>query len=203
MAQSASRPLTTRQAAVMEKIDRRTPIKVIAQELGVSETRINQHIRALKDIYEVGNLGDLVEEYRAGLKLEETARAPLNDGGDFEQNRPDTPSDTELRGASLSIPEVPATVIGFEKEFRESAASAEMNDTPPMIERAPLPKLEEPRLVPRLLDGQHAVILRLAAITGIAFGVLAAVVLTMTAAIAISKALDGRAEIPVDENGLV
>jgi len=39
-----TRPLTERQAAVMERVDRRVPIKVIAQELGVSETRINQHI---------------------------------------------------------------------------------------------------------------------------------------------------------------
>jgi biotin operon repressor len=34
----------------MQRIDRRVPIKVIAQELGVSETRICQQIRALKDI---------------------------------------------------------------------------------------------------------------------------------------------------------
>ena len=50
MPSEAPRELTDRQRAVMERIDRRVPIKVIAQELGVSETRINQHIRALKDI---------------------------------------------------------------------------------------------------------------------------------------------------------
>ena len=61
MASEAARRLTDRQRAVMERIDRRVPIKVIAQELGVSETRINQHIRALKDFYEAGSLGDLVE----------------------------------------------------------------------------------------------------------------------------------------------
>ena len=58
----AARPLTERQQAVMERIDRRMPIKVIAQELGVSETRINQHIRALKDIFEAESLGELVEQ---------------------------------------------------------------------------------------------------------------------------------------------
>lgn len=65
MPAGGSRPLTERQQAVMERIDRRVPIKVIAQELGVSETRVNQHIRALKDSFEAESLGDLVERYRS------------------------------------------------------------------------------------------------------------------------------------------
>lgn len=48
MLSGAAKRLTDRQRAVMERIDRRVPIKDIALELGVSETRINQHIRALK-----------------------------------------------------------------------------------------------------------------------------------------------------------
>lgn len=56
--------LTERQRSVMTRIDRRVPIKLIAQELGVSETRINQHIRILKDIYQVASLNELVEVYR-------------------------------------------------------------------------------------------------------------------------------------------
>ncbi|MEP2735696.1 MAG: LuxR C-terminal-related transcriptional regulator [Erythrobacter sp.] len=60
----SARSLTDRQRAVMERIDRRVPIKVIAQELGISETRINQHIRALKDAYQAENLNQLVELYR-------------------------------------------------------------------------------------------------------------------------------------------
>ncbi|MFN4131282.1 MAG: LuxR C-terminal-related transcriptional regulator, partial [Paracoccaceae bacterium] len=58
------RPLTKRQRAVMERIDNRIPIKIIALELGVSETRINQHIRALKDIYGAASLSELVAKYR-------------------------------------------------------------------------------------------------------------------------------------------
>ena len=67
MLSGAAKRLTDRQRAVMERIDRRVPIKVIALELGVSETRINQHIRALKAFYDAGSLGDLVENYRATL----------------------------------------------------------------------------------------------------------------------------------------
>ncbi|MEO9462231.1 MAG: hypothetical protein ABJ242_05790 [Marinomonas sp.] len=65
MTQGAALKLTERQRSVMERIDRRVPIKVIAQEMGVSETRINQHIRALKDIYDAGSLNELVAIYRS------------------------------------------------------------------------------------------------------------------------------------------
>ena len=56
----------------------------------------------------------------------------------------------------------------------------------------------EPRVVPGVLDGDHAVLLRLAVIVGIAFGILAAVVLMVTAAMTLSEALDGKASVPED-----
>jgi DNA-binding CsgD family transcriptional regulator len=76
MSSGAARRLTDRQRAVLQRIDRRVPIKVIAQELGVSETRINQHIRALKNVYDAGSLGELVENYRATLAPETAAETP-------------------------------------------------------------------------------------------------------------------------------
>ena len=75
MESGAAKRLTDRQRAVMERIDRRVPIKVIATELGVSETRINHHIRALKDFYEAASLGELVENYRATLRPEAAVAA--------------------------------------------------------------------------------------------------------------------------------
>lgn len=73
--------LTERQRAVIERIDRRMPIKLIAQELGVSVTRINQHIRALKDIYGAESLNELVAAYRLGLENQQAADPPsLSDG---------------------------------------------------------------------------------------------------------------------------
>lgn len=61
------RELTDRQRDVMQRIDRRMSIKVIAQDLGMSETRVNQHIRALKDIFQTENLPELVEQYRKSI----------------------------------------------------------------------------------------------------------------------------------------
>jgi hypothetical protein len=50
-----------------------------------------------------------------------------------------------------------------------------------------------------VLDGEHAVLLRLGASVGIASGILAAVVLTVTAAMALSNAMNGKAAVSVEE----
>ena len=197
MSPGAARSLTQRQAAVMERVDRRVPIKVIAQELGVSETRINQHIRALKDIYGADNLRDLVDLYRLDqADSEELAASP----DDTSEPAPDA-FPKPLSEAAYRNSQVPATIFGFDRGDRDSVSSVEFNDATPLIESAPWLVPGEPKVVPGLLDGEHAVTLRLVAIVGIAFGILAATVLTATAAIMISEALDERAVIPVDEHG--
>ena len=197
MPPDAMRPLTERQAAVMERVDRRVPIKVIAQELGVSETRINQHIRALKDIYGADNLRDLVDLYRlkGGSKIASDTSENVQI---FEEVGT---SGKPLSEDAYNIPQVPATVFGFDMGDRDNSARVELNDASPLIERVPWLRPGEPKVVPGLLDGEHAVMFRLAAIVGIAFGLLAAAVLTATAAIMISEALSERAAVPVDEHG--
>ena len=47
------RPLTKRERDVLDGIDRRLPLKLVAAEIGVSESRVNQHVRALKARYRV------------------------------------------------------------------------------------------------------------------------------------------------------
>lgn len=201
MTPEGSRSLTDRQVEVMKRIDRRLPIKLIARDLGVSETRINQHIRALKDIYQVSNLGDLVLEYRAENNRAEVAQ---DERPEAEISRSDQASATFLKGrdeAPYSFSQVPKSAFGFDTGGRDEAGRVEMHDVTPMLERAPWLRPGEPKVVPGVLDGEHAVLFRFAAIIGIAFGFLAAVVLTVTAAITISEALEERADIPVDERG--
>lgn len=197
MDSAASRPLTERQKAVMERIDRRVPIKVIAQELNVSETRINQHIRALKNIYEAENLGDLVECYRADHALDEPTvadeKSPENEG-----------IDAGLKSFSDSVykkTQVADEPLIGKKHAGNDPGELVMSDVLPMVDQAPWLRSGEPRVVPRVLDGPNAVLFRLVAIVAIAFGVLAAVVLTVTAAMTISEALDGRAAVPVNQEG--
>ena len=184
MASGAARRLTDRQLAVMERIDRRVPIKVIAMELGVSETRINQHIRALKDFYDAGSLGELVENFRA--------------------TQPSEPADGEAAPAELSAVAVfsePAYTKSQLHPIADLAAFGDrddpghlvLSDAMPLIEQAPWLKPGEPKVVPGVLDGEHAVLFRLGAIIGIASGVFAAVILAVTAAMTLSAATDGKA----------
>lgn len=201
MTSGAERRLTDRQRAVLERIDRRVPIKVIAQDLGVSETRINQHIRALKDFYEAGSLGELVENYRATLAPEEP---------DAEAEQEAAVPDAALRDNALGI----APDEGLLKAFSEAAytktqINAEANlvdlstrddpgrlvlsDAMPLIQQAPWLRQAEPRVVPGVLDGEHAVLLRLGVIVGIATGILASVILAITAAMTLSQATEGKA----------
>nr|WP_298895004.1 hypothetical protein [uncultured Altererythrobacter sp.] len=184
MASASARKLTERQLFVLERIDRRIPIKVIANDLGVSETRVNQHIRALKDIYKVESLNELVECYREeyGDSESEQTEDPLSESAFINSQL------EEIGGLANSSTRVdPGEIV--------------MSDVMPISSLAPWKVQSEPKVVPGMLDGEHATILRLAAIVGIAFGFLAAVVLTVTAAMTISEALDGRATIPVDEQG--
>ncbi len=182
----------------MERIDRRMPIKVIAQELGVSETRINQHIRALKDIFGVGNLGDLVEAYRASLPPEPDTVAQASEPSQGGAAEPQLKDLSEPVYSKKQLPE--GTLVGHISEGNDPGELV-LSDVLPLMEQAPWLDAGEPRVVARVLDGEHAVWFRLAAIVGIAFGFLSAIVLTVTAAVTISEALDGRASVPVDEQG--
>ncbi len=196
MLSGAARRLTDRQRAVIERIDRRVPIKVIAQELGVSETRINQHIRVLKDVYRAGSLGELVENYRA-------TRAPALSPEPKENSLGASP-DAVLR-PPLSEPAYTKTQINpatdlLDLSGRDDPGQLVLSDAMPLIEQAPWLRPGEPRVVPGVLDGEHAVLFRLGAIVGIASGILAAVVLTVTAAVALSDAMNGKATVSVEKS---
>ncbi|MFY8193665.1 MAG: hypothetical protein ACOVKV_01145 [Novosphingobium sp.] len=200
MSSGAARRLTDRQRAVMERIDRRVPIKVIASELGVSETRINQHIRALKDVYQAGSLGDLVENYRATLPAEpapsDAVQASVADrlGIVADADLPKPFSEAAYTNYQIN----PAADLA---DFggRDDPGRLVMSDAMPLFEQVPWLRPGEPRVVPGVLDGEHAVLLRLGAIVGIASGILAAVVLTVTAAMALSNAMNGKATVSVEE----
>jgi len=197
MSSTGPRPLTQRQQAVMVRIDRRVPIKLIARELGVSETRVNQHIRALKNIYDAENLGELVERHRA----ENPEESVPEDDKIIQQNEYHGLNVKTFSEPAYSKNQVPSPAKTVEDPFGNDPGKLVMSDVLPLEAQAPWLRPGEPRVVPRVLDGEHAVWFRLVAIVGIAFGFLAAVVLTVTAAVTISEALDGRATVPVNQQG--
>lgn len=203
MSSGAARRLTDRQKAVMERIDRRVPIKVIALELGVSETRINQHIRALKDVYDAGSLGELVENYRATLPPllpdadrdevpQEEALAVVADADNLQTFSEAAYTKKQIIGR-----------VGFgEPLLQDDPGQLVMSDAMPLFDQAPWLRPGEPRVVPGVLDGEHAVLFRLGAIVAIASGILAAVVLTITAAKTLSDATAGKATISVEQQAV-
>lgn len=79
---------------------------------------------------------------------------------------------------------------------RDDLGRLEIGDVMPLVEHAPW-LATEPKVVPGLLNGEHAVLARVAVIVLIAIGVLAGVVLIVTAGIALSSAMDGKAYLPV------
>ena len=190
------RPLTARQRAVMERIDRRIPIKVIAGELGVSETRINQHIRALKDIYGAASLFELVTNYRIsqGRSHEDLLVDGVTDEA-FYLPLGETPLSEPLYNKK----QIPETLPFADEWTRDDAGKLMIGDVMPLVQNPAWRMPGEPRVVPGLLEGEHAVPLRLAAMVFIAAGILAAVILVVTAAVSLSKAVEGKADVPVEQ----
>ena len=194
MSSGAARRLTDRQRAVMERIDRRVPIKVIASELGVSETRINQHIRALKDFYDAASLGELVENYRATLSPEAAVASVENDIGTFA----DEASLKPFSEPTYTNSQITGRADLADFDGRDDPGRLFLSDALPLFEQAPWLKAGEPRVVPGVLDGEHAVLMRMGAIIGIAAGILASVILVITAAMTLSQATEGKAYLSVE-----
>lgn len=195
MSSGAERRLTDRQRAVIERIDRRVPIKVIAQDLGVSETRINQHIRALKDVYAAGSLGELVKIYRATLPPEAVAEDQEQTlGGAADEGLFNPFSEAAYTKTQINPPtDFP------DLNSQDDPGRLVLSDAMSLIEQAPWLRPGEPRVVPGVLDGENAVLLRFGAIVGIASGILAAVILTITAADALTDATNGKATVSVEK----
>lgn len=165
--------LTEKQRTVLDRLDRRVPIKVIAAELGVSESRVNQHIRALKDLYGVESLGELVD--RARDASGEPSRIPAYRNSQL-------PDREELSHEGVRV--APGEFV--------------LADVAPVAIKAPWSLQHEPRVVPGVLDGENAVLFRLAVITGLAVGIVAAALLVMTAALTVSEAM-AETEVTVPE----
>lgn len=171
------RELTDRQRAVLDGIDRRLPLKAVAAELGISESRVNQHVRGLKELYGVNNLSDLVDAWRA------------ESGADAPQE--------PCRKPAWRIPQLPESAAGGDERPRVAPGEFVLSDAALYAIEAPWMR-DEPRVVPGALDGPNAVLLRLAVIIGLAFGILAAIVLVVTASLSLSEALGGNTATPAD-----
>ena len=174
MPAAKNRELSDRERAVLDGVDRRLPLKAVAAELGISESRVNQHIRALKERYGVNNLPDLVEAWRT--------------------QDPEKAMEDLCRNSAWRIPQVPDDDVRGETKSRVAPGEFVLADAAPLAIEAPWMATIEPRVVPGMLDGDNAVLMRLALIVGLAFGLIAAIVLVMTASLSLSAAFEDKVE---------
>lgn len=168
--------LTDRQRDVLVRIDKRVPIKVIAADLGVSEARINQHIRTLKDKFEVDSMNALVEHFRA-------SDGYVSGGAD------------PYRKAVYRNSQLPDEPVFPDQGSRVDPGEIVLSDAHHVLIDAPWIEPREPVVVPPFFDGDNAVLTRFGAMIGIAFGVVAAVILVVAATVTVSEVLDGKASV--------
>jgi DNA-binding CsgD family transcriptional regulator len=201
IAVEAAPPLTDKQREVMRRIDRRMPIKLIANEMGVSETRINQHIRALKRIYDAGSLNELVETHRLSEHRAandgETKSADSSSGFGFE-NVPEPGVTPPLRNVACTKKQMGEGPPVSDQSNRDDPGSIRLSDAHVVARDAPWAHDIEPVVVFGALDGRHAVLYRFVVMVGLAFGMIAGVVLVVSAALSLSEVLDGRAAVPTE-----
>ncbi len=191
--------LTDKQREVMLRIDRRLPIKLIASEMGVSETRINQHIRALKRIYDVGSLNELVDSYRLAEHPGPVATHDnlLADSPSvFDLEAPTGAGlSTPLRNAAYSKKQINNQSNASDLSERDDPGSIRLSDAHVVARDAPWAHDIEPVVVFGALDGEHSVLYRSVVMVGLAFGMIAGVVLVVSAALSLSEVLDGKASV--------
>lgn len=159
--------LTERQFEILERIVQRKAYKVIAAELDISETRVKQHVRAIKDRLEANSMPELVA-YFHGV----SSALPFTKGEEPKM-------------------EVPPPPLGKADEMADDPGAIHLADAMPMELYAPWHSLEQPRVVPGALDGEHAGLRRVLVIVGIVIGLLAAIILALTTASALSEQFRG------------
>ena len=78
---------------------------------------------------------------------------------------------------------------------RDDPGSIQLSDAHVVARDAPWAHDIEPVVVFGALDGKHAVLYRSVVMVGLAFGIIAGVVLAVSAALSLSEVLDGRASV--------
>lgn len=161
------RALTRRQAQVLELVAKRRTLKQIASELSISESAVNQHIKAMKASLGVNSLPELAEVYRG-----------LSDSMGEATCRKST-----SRISGLSEP-------------AESGQQPQPNGLDPVVSfndalryrlDAPWNESTGPVVVPGLLRGANAKLVRSALIVGIAVGFFALVLVGLGVAQGLSS----------------
>ena len=164
-ATTAADKLSAKQREVLDRLARGQLIKTIADEMNVSETRINQHIRAIKDRLGVNDKEDLIASW-LGSDPADPLRKPLF-------RKPQLPDPDRIREDG---PAVDTAIFRFE-------------DAGVVALKLPWDNPEFGRVGRGRLDGPGAAAKRIGFIILVAIGLPVAVVLTLSAMIALTAML--------------
>lgn len=153
--------LTERQIAVAEGLIQHKSLKEIANDLAISESAINKHIQALKRSLNARTHSGIVAAYRAIYRQFD----------ELEGYRKPSCSFSHLSESTVFRPQPSSSDPGL-IAFADGADFSLRNDWQNVF---------EPRIVPRWLDGEHAVIARLAAVFALLMLMLVLPVLSVAA----------------------
>lgn len=169
--------LTERQAQVAQGLARHLKLKEIATELDISVSAVSKHVAALKDAFGAKSHAEIVAGFYAM-----TGATPLTPW--VEKN---AWNDFHLSQTPIKRPNAVADDPGL-------LSLADGADFPLVADRGShieWPGLDEPRVVPRWLDGRDAGPARLAVVVGGMFVFVAALVLTISAVRSLSEVVAG------------
>lgn len=176
--------LTDKQAAVLDHLASNRTSKEIAHSLGVSETAVNRRVEVLRSRLGGIDRRELARRYL--LWKDARPATPMADTAEDKQNA-DAPPCVEDSIQKLQLAETrgPADTSGRDSE----AASTAFKDPVAMSIEAPWKEWSEPRIVPRVLDGDNATLTRGAAIALLLAAIVASIVLGLAAAQALADAV--------------
>jgi DNA-binding CsgD family transcriptional regulator len=163
----AQTQLTGRQLEVLERVVQRKPYKSIAAELDISETRVKQHVRTIKDRLAANTMQELVEHFHL-----------IREGTPFTKGvgpKSELPSEDSVAPQAMQV----------------DPGKLELADAHTMTLEVPWEYATEPRIVPELLDGKGAAFPRLLSILGIVIGLLVVVILAFTVSDTLSEQING------------
>ena len=157
--------LTEKQREVLSRLARRQSYKSIASEMGISQSRVNQHVRVLKDRLGVNDPAGLV-----ALWLSLSGEQPSTNGAWRKRQLP--PEDD-----------------GGHEGSTADAAMLTFRDAGAMQLPAPWQTPEFDRVGPGFLDGPGGTAKRVGFIIAVAIGFPVAVVVTLSAMMALTQLL--------------
>ncbi|NYH96310.1 helix-turn-helix domain-containing protein [Novosphingobium marinum] len=168
--------LTPRQREIARLLEDRLTIKEIAGALDISESAVNQHVARIKLRLGVNSLREIAEwsETLENPAAEEGCRKPAYTKNDLPER--DGTGEEKVRDARVDM--------------------AVFHDAVTFDRYAPWERSASRSVVPRVLDGPHGTVWRIAAILGLAFGMLALVMVGLGVAQGVTEALESDGPAP-------